>query len=173
MYDAITALPVGQTSTNTAFDGLLGIEQEVLSSTLPGLASLAGTAFPKFALTRVKLVKTSTALTASNKLYVNWTATTGPGAGTVGAISGAAPVNGAVAGVALQPSADLATATYFWVAVRGPALITFTGIIALGTAFTTDAAGKPTTTGCVFTSNLGKTLVASTAADCVAAVTLV
>jgi hypothetical protein len=166
MYDAIQMLPVGQSSTNTALEPLVGIEQTVLSSTLPGLSTLAGTAFPKFAQTTIKLVKTSAALTASNKLFLIWTATTGSGTGYVGAIAGAAAVNGAVAGVALQPADDIATATYFWVAVEGPALVTCPGIIAQGVAVTTDSAGKPTTTGAVFTSYLAKILVATTAADC-------
>ena len=162
MYDAIQMLKPGQSSTSTSLEPLLGIEVEVPTRDL-GITTGA----PLFANTRLKLVKASAAIASSNKLFLLWTATTGSSASTVSAIAGAAAVRATVAGVALLPGTGAASGDYFWVAVRGPAVVTCPGVVATNTSITTDAAGKPTVTGITFDTLVGQTILATTAADCI------
>ena len=131
-YDVIQMLPIGSTSSSSALAGVLGIEQEVLSTKLPGVtASLV----PPGSITRIKLVKASGAISAAQNVALLWT--TDASTGTVGAVTGAAAVTGTVAGIAILPSANATSGDYFWVAIRGPVLATTAGAVAAGAPLAT------------------------------------
>lgn len=124
-------LPVGQSSTNAALAPLVGMEIDVPSTALGTVVGAVG------GVTTLKLVKSSAPITAANAFCVLWDAAE---SNTVGAITGAAADRATVAGVAILPSANVATATFFWVARRGPVLATSVGTITAKTALATHGA---------------------------------
>ncbi len=143
-----TALPlaIGATSTSASLASLLGMEVTVQNHT-----SVAG-------MTTFRLVKSSAAITAANANVVIYGA---PAANTVSAVSGAAAVNGLVAGVAVLPSANVADATFFWVARRGMVTATAAGAIAAGAAIATHgAAGGVDDTVVTYDTRIGSALAA-------------
>lgn len=133
-YDVLQALAPGAISTSTSLAGLLGIEQEVLSSQLPSVVAPAGS------ITRIKLVKASAAIANSASRALLWT--TDASTGTVALITAAAAVTGTVAGFAILPTGTtgVASGDYFWVAIRGPCLATTAAATAAGVALATHGA---------------------------------
>jgi hypothetical protein len=120
----IAGLAIGQTSTNAS------------------LASLLGTIYTPDSKTYYMLVKTGAAITAAQNVCLKWK-TAGQGTYIVDAVTGAAAVAGTVAGVAQTPAADVADATYLWVARQGPVTATTNGAVAAGAPLATHGtAGK-------------------------------
>jgi hypothetical protein len=145
---ALTCLPlaIGQTSTNAALASLIGLEVPV-----ENLTSVPG-------ITWCRLVKSSAAISAANANVVIYGS---PAAGTVSAVSGAAAVNGTIAGVAILPSANVADATYFWVARRGPVTATTAGAVVAGAALATHgSAGALDDTTVTYDTRCGSALAA-------------
>lgn len=102
------ALPIGSTSTSGVYADLVGTEITVDKTTYC-------------------LVKSSAAISDANTMVLLWDSW---GSFTVNAVSGAAAERPTCAGFAVLPSADVATGTYFWVAVRGPVTATTAAAVA-------------------------------------------
>lgn len=143
-----TCLPlaIGQTSTNASLASLVGMEVVVENYT-----TVLG-------FTTFRLVKSSAAITSAQNNVVIYGA---PASNTVSAVSGAAAVNGTVAGVAVLPSANVADATYFWVARRGPITATTAAAVAAGAALATHgSAGALDDTTVTYDTRVGNALAA-------------
>lgn len=115
-------LAIGQTSTNASLASLLGQEVEVENyTTVKGM-------------TTFRLVKSSAAIASCQNMMMIYGA---PASNTVSAVSGAAAVNGTLAGVAQLPSTGVADATYFWVARKGPITASAAAAVVAGAALAT------------------------------------
>jgi hypothetical protein len=135
-YDAIQALPLGQTSTSAFYDAHLGRKLEV-----------AGVTY--------RLMKSKTAVTAAQNNVCIFTVGSA-NSWHIGAISGAAALRGTVAGIPQLPSADLADETYCWVARAGLVTATTAAAIAAGKGLATHgAAGAVDDTTVTYETQIG------------------